>query len=232
MFKFPATVELQLVTSASGDVDYVCDYRRTAGDGPFSLTHHQSNSTLAETKTIIGGAASVLSRAGWYEVCFLSVKNAASTVNTVMLQVLDGGFTEEITGAITLQAEEFLILNENGLFVFNANGGLKSGAVGKVLAQSAPSATTETDLYTVPAAKIAKLTSLFVANRGAAATFRVSVSVTGGATANKDYLHYDVAIGANSTIQVDGLGYASATDKVRVYASTANLSFNLFGEEA
>lgn len=233
MLKFPSTVELQLVTSASGDIDYVCDYIRSGNQGPFSVSHHQSNSTLAETKTIIGGAASVVSREGFYEVCFLSLKNAAATSNTVMLQVEDGGFTEEITGAITLEAEEFLILNEKGLFVFNAQGGIKSGSIGKVLGQSAPSATTSTDLYTVPDGKKAKITSCFVTNRGAAAgTYRVSVSVGGGALANKDYLHYDITLAANSCTQIDNIGTISATDKVRCYASTADFSFNLFGEES
>lgn len=234
MLKFPSTIELQLVTTVAGDIDFVCDYRRSGSAGPFSLTHHQSNSTAAETKLIIGGAASMVSQAGWYEVCFLSLKNADSAANTVMLQVYDssGPFTEEITGAITLQPEEFFILNENGITVYNANGGVKSGAVGKVLGQSAPSATTETDLYTVPAGKKAKTTSLFVCNRGSSGTYRISVSVGGGATATKDYLYFDVTLAATSTTLIPMDGFLSAGDKVRVYASSADFSFNLFGEES
>ncbi len=102
----------------------------------------------------------------------------------------------------------------------------------KVLGQSAPGATTETDLYTVPSATQAVCSSLVVTNRSAVAvTFRVSVSVAGGATANKDYLYYDLPLAANDTFAAT-LGITlNATDKVRVYASTANLSFNLFGQE-
>jgi ribulose 1,5-bisphosphate synthetase/thiazole synthase len=102
----------------------------------------------------------------------------------------------------------------------------------KNLGQSAPNATTETDLYTVPASTSAVISSLVVCNRGAVvATFRVSVAVGGGATGNKDYLYYDVLIPPNDTfIATVGLTLA-ATDKVKVYASTANLSLNLFGEE-
>lgn len=105
-------------------------------------------------------------------------------------------------------------------------------ATRKILAQSAPSATTATDLYTVPAATSAVVSSLVVCNRGATqATFRVSSSVAGAATATKDYLYYDLLIPPNETfIATVGLTLA-ATDKVRVYASTANLSFQIFGEE-
>lgn len=102
----------------------------------------------------------------------------------------------------------------------------------KTLGQAAPGATTETDLYTVPGATSAVGSSIIVCNRSATvATFRVSVAVGGGATATKDYLYYDVTIAGNDTfIATIGITLA-ATDKVKVYASTANLSFSLFGEE-
>jgi hypothetical protein len=102
----------------------------------------------------------------------------------------------------------------------------------KILGQSAPSATTETDLYTVPAATETILSSLVVANRGpSAGTFRVSVSVNGAATTNKDYLIYDANLNPNTT-QAFTLGITiDATDKVRVYASSGDFSFNAFGSE-
>ena len=101
----------------------------------------------------------------------------------------------------------------------------------KVLGQAAPSATTETDLYTVPGSTSTTISSLMVCNRGSSATFRVSVSVGGGATANKDYLYYDLAIPANDTFGAT-LGITlAATDVVRVYASTTDLSFAAFGVE-
>jgi hypothetical protein len=100
----------------------------------------------------------------------------------------------------------------------------------KVLAQSAPAATTETDLYTVPASTQAVISTLVIANRGAtAATFRLSTSVAGAATATKDYLAYDVAISGNSFVTLTIGISLGAADKVRVYASTANLSFNVYG---
>jgi hypothetical protein len=71
-----------------------------------------------------------------------------------------------------------------------------------------------------------------VCNRSSVlSTFRVSVAVGGGATANKDYIYYDLPIGANDTfIATVGLTLA-ATDVVRVYASNTNLSFSLYGSE-
>ena len=103
----------------------------------------------------------------------------------------------------------------------------------KVLGQAAPSATTETDLYAASQnIRGALASSLMVCNRSASsATFRVSVSVGGSATANKDYLYYDVTISGNDTFAAT-LGLTlSPSDKVRVYASTANVSFGLFGSE-
>jgi len=102
----------------------------------------------------------------------------------------------------------------------------------KCLGQSAPSATTETDLYTVPSSTSAVVSTLTVCNRAnSSTTFRVSHAVGGGATANKDYLVYDATIYANETITFT-LGVAMATtDKLKVYAGTANLSFNAHGVE-
>lgn len=102
----------------------------------------------------------------------------------------------------------------------------------KVLGQSAPSATTETDLYTVPAATETIVSTINIANRDAtAATFRVSVAVNGAATANKDYIAYDSSIPGNGFVSLTLGVTIDATDKIRVYASTANLSFSAFGSE-
>lgn len=102
----------------------------------------------------------------------------------------------------------------------------------KILGQSAPNATTETDLYTVPSSTSTVASSLIICNRSAtSATIRVSCSAGGGATANKDYIYYDLTIPGNDTfIATIGLSLAT-TDKVRVYASTANVSFSLYGQE-
>jgi hypothetical protein len=102
----------------------------------------------------------------------------------------------------------------------------------KTLGQAAPAATTSTDLYTVPAATSAIVSTITIANRAATdATFRISQSLTGAALQNKDYLIYDATIPASGFITLT-LGITMATtDKLRVYASSANISFNAFGTE-
>ena len=102
----------------------------------------------------------------------------------------------------------------------------------KVLAQSAPSATTNTDIYTVGSGKSAVVSTITVCNRAAsAATYRIAIRVAGATLANEDYIAYDVNISANDTISLT-LGITlAATDVVTVYASTANFSFNIFGSE-
>ena len=103
----------------------------------------------------------------------------------------------------------------------------------KVLGQAAPVATTETALYTVPGGKSVVGSSLVVCNRSSiTTTFRVSVSVGGGATANKDYLAYDTPITGND-VGVLTIGYTlGAADVVRCYANDAVLSFTAFGDES
>jgi hypothetical protein len=102
----------------------------------------------------------------------------------------------------------------------------------KVLAQTNPGAASLTDSYTVPGATHAVISSVVVCNRSATATsFRVSVAVAGAGDDNKQYLYYDVAINGNDTF-VATLGITlGAADVIRVYATLATLSFNIFGDE-
>lgn len=102
----------------------------------------------------------------------------------------------------------------------------------KVLGQSAPAATTATDLYTVPASTSTVISTLLICNRGATnTTFRISVRVAGAADATKQYLYYDTAIAKNDSFAAT-LGVSlAATDVVTVYAGNANLSFTAFGQE-
>lgn len=102
----------------------------------------------------------------------------------------------------------------------------------KVLGQSAPSATTVTTLYTVPNLTLTTVSSLVICNRaGSGGTFRVSVHVAGAGADNKQYLFYDQSINANTTQTVVIGMCLNQTDVVKVYASSADFSFNLFGVE-
>ena len=102
----------------------------------------------------------------------------------------------------------------------------------KVLAQSAPSATTNTDVYTVGAGKQAIVSTITIANRSAGAkSYRIAVRPAGATLANQHYIAYDVVLAANDTTALT-LGITlTATDVVTVYASTADLSFGIFGSE-
>jgi len=102
----------------------------------------------------------------------------------------------------------------------------------KVLAQSAPSAATATDVYTVPAATETVISTVIIANRAAAAgTFRLSVRPNGGTQTNAMYCAYDVPVAANdSTTLTLGLTM-DATDVITVYCSSADMSINIFGTE-
>lgn len=102
----------------------------------------------------------------------------------------------------------------------------------KILGQVSPAATTETDLYTVPALTQTIISTIVVANRGAAdATFRITVTSNGVATTSKDYIAYDLACGGNG-INAFTFGLTmDASDKIRVYSSNTNLSFSAFGSE-
>jgi len=102
----------------------------------------------------------------------------------------------------------------------------------KVLGQSAPAETTNTDIYTVPADTSAVLSTLVVANRSSTTvSYRIAIRPAGETIANKHYIAYDVSVGgADSTTLTLGITLA-ATDKITVYASTANLTFSVFGSE-
>lgn len=76
------------------------------------------------------------------------------------------------------------------------------------------------------------VSTLSVCNRGTATTFRVSMAVAGAADDVKQYLYYDLPIGANDTFLATIGITLGETDVVRCYAASDNVSFNLFGIES
>lgn len=102
----------------------------------------------------------------------------------------------------------------------------------KVLGQSAPSATTATTLYTVPAATSTVVSTISVCNRdSASATYRIAIRPAGATLANQHYIVYDASLTGNSTDTVTIGVTLATTDIITVYASTANFSFSAFGSE-
>jgi hypothetical protein len=88
------------------------------------------------------------------------------------------------------------------------------------------------DLYTAGAAEQAVVSTITIANRGtAAATYRLAVRPDGESIANKHYVAYDASCPANDTIALT-LGITlNGNDVVSCYASSTDLTFNVFGAE-
>ena len=102
----------------------------------------------------------------------------------------------------------------------------------KVLGQVVPSATTDTTAYTVPSATEAVVSTIVVCNRAASAgSYRIAIRPDGASLATSHYVAYDIAIAANdSTALTLGITLGD-TDVVTVYASSADMTFSLFGSE-
>jgi P2-related tail formation protein len=102
----------------------------------------------------------------------------------------------------------------------------------KVLGQANPSATTLTDVYTVPGATAAIVSTIVVCNRSAVpTTFRLGIAVAGAGTDPKQYLAYDAPIDSYEVVPFTIGATLAATDVVRIYAVLATVSVNVFGEE-
>ena len=102
----------------------------------------------------------------------------------------------------------------------------------KVLGQSAPSATTDTDVYTVPSATEAVISTIVIANRSASdATYRIAVRPDGATIANQHYVAYDITVGAGDSTALTLGVTMDAADVLTVQASSADLSFSVFGSE-
>jgi hypothetical protein len=113
----------------------------------------------------------------------------------------------------------------------------------KVLAQTGSSgstgngsatltATTNTNLYTVPALTSTVVSTIVICNQSSSAgTYRIAVRPAGAAVATQHYVVYGATVaGSDSTALTLGLTLAT-TDIVTVFASAATMSFTLFGSE-
>ena len=102
----------------------------------------------------------------------------------------------------------------------------------KVLGQSAPAATTSTDVYTVPSSTEAVVSSITMCNRGTnSGDIRISIRPNGATLANEHYLVYDATVVAADTVVLTVGITLDAADVVTVYASSADFSFHVYGTE-
>jgi hypothetical protein len=98
-----------------------------------------------------------------------------------------------------------------------------------ILGQAAPSAGVWTDIYTVPATTVAVVRVIITNRAGTDATFRVAASPDGAAIADAHWIAGDKPIaGGDSGSSIAFV--VNSSDVVRVYASSANLSFTCTGE--
>jgi len=102
----------------------------------------------------------------------------------------------------------------------------------KVLGQLDAAATTTEVLYTVPDLTVTTISSFVACNRsGSAQTFRLSIHVSNAGADNKQFLYYDKQISANDTLTaVIGITLGQG-DVMKVYSSSTDVSFNVFGVE-
>lgn len=103
----------------------------------------------------------------------------------------------------------------------------------KVLGQSALTAETATDVYTVPSATSAVISTIIVCNRDSSATtFRIAVRPDGDTLANEHFLAYDVPLAANDSTTLTLGITVDAADIVTAYAGASSaVSVNVFGSE-
>jgi hypothetical protein len=98
------------------------------------------------------------------------------------------------------------------------------------LGQSAPSAVTNTTVYTVPVSKVATF-NVSICNRSyvTAVLVRVAICAT-GTPANAEYIEFEAVVPPNGVLERTGI-VATAGKLVVVYASTADTSVNVYGFE-
>ena len=102
----------------------------------------------------------------------------------------------------------------------------------KVLAQTKPTANTESDSYTVPASTSTVVSSIVITNVGESPAFySIVVAPAGAATTDAMYIAKEIGIPSRDAIALTlGLTLAT-TDKIRVLSSTGFVNFNIFGSE-
>tara|TARA_A100001234_G_scaffold221439_1_gene237517 strand:+ start:1213 stop:1530 length:318 start_codon:yes stop_codon:yes gene_type:complete len=98
-----------------------------------------------------------------------------------------------------------------------------------ILGQSAPSATTNTTVYTVPAATTS-VVNVNVLNRGtSAATVRIALAAASSPT-DGEYIEYDAIVPPKGVLERTGIAL-NAGKLVVVYASSGDTSVNVYGLE-
>lgn len=98
-----------------------------------------------------------------------------------------------------------------------------------ILGQSAPSAATNTTVYTVPAATVATFNISICNTSSSSISVRVAIAAS-GTPATAEYIEYGAVVPPNGVLERGGI-VANASENVVVYASTAGLAVTIYGYE-
>ena len=99
-----------------------------------------------------------------------------------------------------------------------------------ILGQSAPSASTNTTVYTVPVSTTATFNVSFCNTGTNPANIRLAVCAS-STPASSEYLEYDYNLLANGVLERSGI-VAQAGKLVVVYTDTASVAVSVYGYEA
>lgn len=99
-----------------------------------------------------------------------------------------------------------------------------------ILGQSAPAATTNTTVYTVPASTMAVVNISVVNRGGSAATVKLALSAS-GTPSDDEWIEFNTSIASTSVLERTGV-VLQATKNVVVHASSADTSISVYGLES
>jgi len=103
----------------------------------------------------------------------------------------------------------------------------------KILGQAKPAISTTDNIYTVGAGKQAVVSTVMICNQNLtqASTYSVLVVPSGVVAADKHYVYREKMIDPRDTdTHKLGIGLAEG-DMIKVFSSTGNVSFSVFGTE-
>ena len=99
-----------------------------------------------------------------------------------------------------------------------------------ILGQSAPTASTDTSVYTVPASTLS-VVNINVLNRSGSNPVNVRIALAAGGTpSSSEYIEYDVTVPAKGVVERTGIAL-NAGKQVIVYVSTGDASVSVYGLE-
>ena len=102
----------------------------------------------------------------------------------------------------------------------------------KVLAQSSPTLNSNVDIYTVPAANSAVISTASISNLTATpAVVSLAIRPAGQTLSNVNYIMRNITVSNNDTLLLTLGTTMAATDVMTANVTTANVSISLFGTE-